>query len=143
MSWTEWTDTAFRGLNLKDLKVDQAFFNVSNGLSKKFYLYALSEECVKCPFRKLKAIGPHKDTVIKLDVARSFELRLFEKDLGDYAFPNETSDGLRWSMQPDMGEFGVYDLKIMAESQVVKFEVAKEPVNVQSCKFIDSKVSLI
>lgn len=136
MSWTEWTEASFRGLNLKDLKVDQAFFNITNEFKdkdKRFYLYSLSEECVKCPFRKLKAIAPNKATIIKLDVARNFELRLFDKDLGDYVFPNETSDNVRWSMKPDMGEFGVYDLRIM-DSSVIKYEVAKEPVNVQTCK---------
>lgn len=135
MSWTEWTDSSFRGLNLKKLKVDQAYFNVSNNFNKPFYLYTLSDECVKCPFRKLKDILPNKDTIIKLDVSRSFELRLFDKkDLGPYVFPNETSDGLRWSMKPDMGEFGVYDLKIMNSTGVMKYDVAKDPVNVQTCK---------
>lgn len=133
MSWTEWTDTLFRDLNLKELKVDEAFLNVSNKLSQEFYLYSLSEDCVKCPFKKLKLIAKKKDTVIKLNVARNLEMRLFEKDFGPYVFPNETSNGVRWSAQPELGEFGVYDLKIM-QSQVVRLETAKEPVNIYTCK---------
>ena len=134
MSWTEWTDPLFRGLDLKDLKVDHAFFNVSNAANKTFYLYILSEECVKCPFKKHSHAGPIKDTVIKLEVARNLELRLFEDDLGNYVFPNKTSDhSLRWSAQPDLGQFGVYDLKITS-SDMIRFETAKEPVNIYFCK---------
>lgn len=140
MSWTEWTDTNFRKLSLKDLKVDQAFFNVSNAMDKTFHLYTLSEECVKCPFKLLKTIAPLKDTVIKLDVARSLEMRLYDKALGPYVFPNETSEGVRWSAQPDLGEFGVYDLRIM-KSQVIRLETAKEPVNIYTCKQIFHMIS--
>lgn len=134
MSWTEWTDSLFGGLNLKDLKVDQAYLNVTNAAGR-FYLYTLSEECVKCPFKKIKAIAPNNKTIIKLDVSRNLEMRLFDKDRGKYDFPNNTNDGVRWSAQPDLGEFGVYELKIM-QSQVIKYDVAKEPVNVYTCKAI-------
>lgn len=134
MSWTEWTDTLFRGLNLKDLKVDQAFFNVSNAASKGFYLYTLSEECVKCPFKKHAHAPPNKDTVIKLDVARNLEMRLFDTDLGKYVLSNETSlPSLRWSAQPDLGQFGVYDLRITSTG-MIKLETAKEHVNIYFCK---------
>jgi heparan-alpha-glucosaminide N-acetyltransferase len=115
-----------------NLKVDQAFFNVSNALNQKFYLYELSEDCDKCPFKKVRDIAPAKDTVIKLDVARSLELRMFDKDFGDYVFPNNTSLH-HWSAQPELGQFGVYDLKIMA-SGAIKFQTAKEPVNIYTCK---------
>lgn len=134
MSWTEWTETSFRGLDLRNLKVDQAYLNVSNALNKKFYLYALTEECIKCPFKKLHNISKSQETLIKLDVERNLELRLFDKDFGDYAFPNQTSDGLRWSAKPDLGQFGVYDLQIMAGSEAIKFDIAKEPVSIYACK---------
>lgn len=133
MSWTEWTDTSFRGLNLKELKVDEAFFNVSNAFHEQYFLYALSEECEKCPFKKLKHIKPNADTVIKLEVARNLELRLFKNDFGEYAFANETSTGLSWSAQPDLGQFGVYDLRITS-SEAIIFETAKDPVNIYTCR---------
>lgn len=138
MPWTEWTATMFRGLDLTNLNVDQAYFNVSNADIKPYYLYSLSEECVKCPFRKLKVIEPLQETVIKLDVARKFEIRLFDKDVGDYVLPNETNDGIRWSGHPDFGQFGVYDLTIEESNGdvlAVMFKVAKEPVNIYSCEF--------
>lgn len=133
MSWTEWTDTSFRGLDLKQLKVDEAFFNVSNAASVKFFLYCLSEECVKCPFRKLKEIHANNETIVKINVARNLELRLFGKDWGDFVFPNETSEKLLWSAKPDVGEFGVYDLRIKPSNAII-FETAKEPVYIYTCK---------
>lgn len=134
MSWTEWTDTSFRGLNLKELKVDEAFFNVSNAADISYYLYALSEECEKCPFKRLKHIAPNGDTVVKLEVARNLELRLYDKNhSGEYAFANETADGLSWSAQPDLGQFGVYDLRI-SSSKAMIFETAKDPVTIYTCR---------
>ena len=113
MSWTEWTDSSFRGLNLLELKVDEAFLNVSNARSHHYYLYTLSDECVKYPFKKLKAIAPLKETIIKLEVDRNQEMRLFDQDMGQYVFPNETNGSLVWSHQPELGEFGVYDLSLI------------------------------
>jgi heparan-alpha-glucosaminide N-acetyltransferase len=135
MSWTEWTVSTFRNLNLKDLKVDQAFFNVSNALNTPFYLYTLSDDCVKCPLRKLKKIEPNQETIIKLDVTRSLEMRLYDKDLGKFVVGNDTKVLTRWSAIPELGEFGVYDLKIMP-SNAIKFETAKEHVNIYSCMLI-------
>lgn len=136
MSWTEWTVSSFRNLNLKDLKVDQAFLNVSNAATKSFYLYTLSDECVKCPFRKLRKIEPNKDTIIKLDVARNMEIRLFDKDMGEFVVGNDSKAKTRWSATPELGEFGVYDLKIM-QSEAIKFETAKEHVNIYTCRLLN------
>lgn len=139
MSWTEWTDTLFRGLDLKQLKVDQAYLNVSNALNEPLFLYTLSEECVKCPFKFLRKIARQNDTVVKLDVARNLYLRLVDEDYGEYLFPNETGKGLQWSAQPQLGEFGVYDLKIM-DSKAIRFETAKEPVFIYTCKLRQSSL---
>lgn len=133
MSWTEWTDSTFRDLNLKELKVDQAFLNVSNALKTPFYLYTLSDDCVKCPLRRLKKIEPDQETIIKLDVSRNLDIRLYDRDLGQFILGNNTKVQPRWSAIPELGEFGVYDLKIMA-SNAIKFDTAKEHVNIYSCK---------
>lgn len=133
MSWIELTDSKFRGLDLTQLKVDQAYLNVSNQQSLKYYLYSLSEECVKCPFRMLKTIRPGNDTIVKLNTAKDFELRLFKIDHGPYVDPNIVTGDLLWSGAPTVGEFGVYDLIIKKTGPAV-FQVAKEPVNTIPCK---------
>lgn len=136
MSWIEWSEKYFRGLDLTQLSVDEAYFNVTNQhADKTFYLYSLSSDCIKCPFKKIKTIHKKNETVLKLDAARTLELRLFDKDNGKYinADKNKGSDGLYWSSQVEIGEFGVYDLTLKA-SGANQFQVAKEPVNTVSCK---------
>jgi heparan-alpha-glucosaminide N-acetyltransferase len=133
MSWTELTSMSFRNLNLKELRVDQAYFNVSNAANQSFFLYTLSDECIKCPFKKFQTILPNKENVFKISTKRSIEMKLFDKDWSNYLFPNETKNGLMWSGKPELGQFGVYDLKI-SEFKEITFEVAKEPVNIYTCK---------
>lgn len=133
MSWIEWSDSKFRNLDLTQLKVDHAYLNISNQRKERYFLYSLSEECIKCPYRFVKKIGAENDTLLKLNIARSFELRLFKKDHGPYVDPNFVNDDLYWSDEPDMGEFGVYDL-IIKKSGPTVFETAKEPVNTISCR---------
>jgi hypothetical protein len=48
MSWIEdpgWQE--YRGLNLSDLKVDEAYVNVTSLLYSPLWLYTLSDECYK------------------------------------------------------------------------------------------------
>lgn len=136
MSWIEWTDQKFRGLDLTQLKVDQAYLNISNHQAQKYFLYSLSEECVKCPFRFIKAIRPQNDTLVKLNTDRGFELRLFGKDHGPYIEPKFVNQDLVWSGKPDLGEFGVYDL-IIKNTGATMFDTAKEPVNTLTCKYCE------
>lgn len=133
MSWTEWTDSTFRNLNLNDLKVDEAYLNISNAASQKYWLYWLTDECVNCPYKKLKEVHANVDTILKLDVARNLDLRLFSRDEGAYVYPNQTDGTLNWSGRPDVGQFGVYDLTISA-SGAIKWKEAKEPVFIYTCE---------
>jgi len=132
-SWIEWTDMSFRGLDLNKLKVDECFFNVSNKMAQKYFMYTLSDECIACPYKLQKVIQPKDDTVVKLDTSRGMEVRLCNRDFGRYMFPNHTHDGVYWTARPDLGEFGVYDFIIM-ESGANRLEVAKDPVPVHACK---------
>jgi hypothetical protein len=55
MSWIEdpgWRE--FRGLNLSDLKVDEAYVNVTSLLYSPLWLYTLSDECYKVRFSLMK-----------------------------------------------------------------------------------------
>ncbi|CRK98129.1 CLUMA_CG011496, isoform A [Clunio marinus] len=127
MFWPEWTDNNYLGLNLRDLKVDESYLNVSNQISQRFCLYSLSEDCVNCPLRKLKQIIPNEDTIVTLEVARNLELRLVKDVCQNYLYQNQSTEGLSWSAKPELGEFGVYTLSI---NNMIKFEVDLEPVNV-------------
>lgn len=136
MSWIEWTENSFRGLDLTKLKVDQAYLNITNLNDQHFFLYTLSDECVACPFRKIKRVPNHNETIVKLDTARPIELRLFTKDKGAFINPDEVKSDLFWNYPKHFGQFGVYDL-IIKESGVPEIKVAKEPVSTLSCKSIN------
>lgn len=90
MSWIEQTDSVFRNLNLRKLKVDQAFLNITSSFESKLHLYFLAEECVDCPFEKYSTILPSShDNIIKLNTSRGFKMRLYSKDHGKYLYGNE------------------------------------------------------
>ena len=49
----------FRGLNIAELKIDQAYVNISEQFEHgdlPYYVYLRSENCIGCPFTKPKAI---------------------------------------------------------------------------------------
>lgn len=89
MSWIEWTNETFRGLNLWNLKVDHAYLNVTNKIQHKVFLYFLSEECEKCPFSKMQGILHGKDNILKIDTFKSMDLKIYTTDVGKYAFDNK------------------------------------------------------
>ena len=132
MAWLERTEEYFRDLYLRNLWVDQAYLNVSNGRDSSYYLYSLASNCVRCPFRKMRDIDPNNDSVIVVNTARSLQMRLFSKNHGQYVFPNQSEDGLLWNDEPKMGQFGVYDL-ILDASGTNRFEVALDPVPIYWC----------
>ncbi|XP_053672147.1 heparan-alpha-glucosaminide N-acetyltransferase [Anopheles nili] len=128
----EYTEHFFRGLDLWSLAVDEAFLNVSVPIdtapSNDYYLYAISEECDKCPFTKLQRIPAGKrHTSFKIDISRRFGLRVLDRDVGRYSYDNDTN--LCQFNNVQLGEFGVYDLNINPDGNC-KLETAKEPVNV-------------
>jgi heparan-alpha-glucosaminide N-acetyltransferase len=128
MSWIEWTEDKFRGLNLRNLKADRAFLNVTNQVGRPIFLYSLSEECEKCPFSRLENIT-HAKKVLKIDTSVPLELKVFYEDAGKYVFDNKTADCY---YSTNMGQFGVYDLIVKPSD--CQFVVAKEPVNIYYCK---------
>jgi hypothetical protein len=136
-SWTEWTDNEFLDYDLRKLKVDQAYLEVTNSADKPFYLYWRSDECVKCAFKKLrhiqKTVSADVPSIarIELDVARNLDLWMSKKDEGPYLVPNN-SDDINYSSRPDVGQFGVYNL-IISASEAIQFETEKEPVNIYTC----------
>lgn len=133
MSWLERTDSYFRNLNLRELWVDEAYLNVSNGMHLPYYLYTLSPDCVECPYRKFNYIEANKDTVMKMKTSRSLEMKLYYKDHGQYVLQNQSLDRFYAHFEPKMGQFGVYDM-IIDERAVNRFEVAKEPVPIYWCE---------
>ncbi|XP_055631012.1 heparan-alpha-glucosaminide N-acetyltransferase [Toxorhynchites rutilus septentrionalis] len=126
----EYTERFFRGLDLWSLSVDQAFIVANLSGLQSCYVYALPEECEKCPHTRVHEIRSQDDTsnVFKLDVSRRVNLKIFERNVGKYAFDNES---YACQFNETLGEFGVYDLNVEKSDTVIcTLETAKEPVNI-------------
>ena len=69
MGVEEPTDELFRGLDLTDLSLDQAYVNINRTSevrnNQPYYLYLRSENCYKCPFRHYEEFSP-EDVTVKL-----------------------------------------------------------------------------
>ncbi|XP_029728719.2 heparan-alpha-glucosaminide N-acetyltransferase [Aedes albopictus] len=126
----EYTERYFRGLDLWSLGVDEAFVNATVGGLRGYYLYSLSDECDKCPYTKIREIKPKNDddNVFKVDVSRKLGFKIFDRDVGKYAFDNES---FVCQFDANLGEFGVYDLTVDDTiARHCSLETAKTPVNI-------------
>lgn len=105
-SLVEYTSPKWRNLNMRDLKVDEAYMSVTSELDHRVWLYSLSDGCynvskvhcnvisycvffIQCPYTKVGGIPPETSETIKIDVERSLYYRVYDKDLGKYVNSNE------------------------------------------------------
>uniref|UniRef100_A0A1A9WID9 Heparan-alpha-glucosaminide N-acetyltransferase catalytic domain-containing protein n=1 Tax=Glossina brevipalpis TaxID=37001 RepID=A0A1A9WID9_9MUSC len=124
----EYTISEWRGLNMRSLKVDEAFLILKSMFTRRTYLYSLSEACYSCPYTKVKALHPyHYNDNITLDVAYPIKFKLIDDDVGQYAFDNVTS--LCEYQNLSCGEFGVYNLTL-DEYGSCEWRTDKEAVNI-------------
>lgn len=88
-SWIERTDSTFKEMNLTTLRVDECFLNITSHIKNKIWLYALSEDCVTCPFKKLMIISPNQENILKVDTTRNVQWKFFRNNHGQYAKNDE------------------------------------------------------
>lgn len=88
-SWIERTDFTFKDMNLTTLGVDECFLNVTSHIKNKIWLYSLSEDCVTCPFKKLMAISPNHDNILKVDTTRNVQWKFLRTNVGQFADNDE------------------------------------------------------
>lgn len=84
-SWIERTDSTFRDMNLTTLGVDECFLNITSHIKNKIWLYSLSEDCVTCQFKKVLAITPNQENILKVDTKRDVQWKFFRNNLGPFA----------------------------------------------------------
>ncbi|XP_075155903.1 heparan-alpha-glucosaminide N-acetyltransferase [Haematobia irritans] len=132
--FTEYVEPTWRGLNMRQLKVDEAYLILKNLYDKVTYLYTLSEECYTCPYTKVKALHPHQtngkdieNLTTTLNVAHALKFKIFDYDVGRYAFSNETA--LCEFEQINLKEFGVYNLTLNSNG-TCNWNIDKDGVNV-------------
>lgn len=74
MSWIE-DPGDWPHANLSALGVDEGFLNVTSELPKRLWLYTLSADCVRCPFRKFAAID-FGQSWVKINTKRALKFRV-------------------------------------------------------------------
>ncbi len=76
MSFEEPIVDEFRGLSMTDLKLDQAYLNVSRTQndSREFFIYLLNKDCVGCPLKKydLETVRKFKYGFVEQNFERIF-----------------------------------------------------------------------
>lgn len=82
-------DPIFEEINLNQLRPDQAYLNVTSKSVARFWLYSLSEDCVHCPFLKWRDVTPMRNLLLRFDTSQRLHWKVFDKDVGPYAFDNE------------------------------------------------------
>ncbi|XP_058988137.1 heparan-alpha-glucosaminide N-acetyltransferase-like [Musca domestica] len=133
--FTEYVEPTWRGLDMRKLKVDEAYLIPKSLYNTVTYLYTLSEECYTCPYTKVKALPQHLsngeerfiNVTTTLNVAHGLKFKVFDHDVGRYAFGNETA--LCEFEQRNLKEFGVYNLTINVDG-TCSWEIDKDGVNV-------------
>lgn len=103
-----WQDS-FDGLPLKELKVDQAFLNVTSTLQNNVWLYSLSDECVsvsistkcadflviyfvfrnQCPYKRVQKVPANGNLVDKIPTSSALSYLVLDSNHGRYAYGNE------------------------------------------------------
>lgn len=133
MSWIEdpgWE--VFRGLNLSDLKVDEAYVNVTSHIDRPLWLYTLSEECYKCPYSRLTVLPPNQERVLTIGTKHQVSWRLF-LDGSEEIIPVQNRSPVICDLEPSVGQFGVYDLLLSETTSgdvLCVMTTAMEPVNI-------------
>ncbi|XP_068084945.1 heparan-alpha-glucosaminide N-acetyltransferase isoform X2 [Anabrus simplex] len=134
MSWIEDPGVAeFRGLNLTQLGVDEAYVNVTSQIPG-LWLYTLSQECYKCPYSRHLALDEVKEP-FKWSTQYRHKWRIMT-DGSAPTVPAENYSGVACEMDADLGEFGVYDLRIHdgggggSSKTICELDTALEPVNI-------------
>lgn len=72
-------------LSTNNLALDGAFLNVTSFAAQRLYLYWLSDECVRCPWKRWREMEPSRSEVSEISTRYGFSLRVFKQDVGPLA----------------------------------------------------------
>ncbi|XP_017488418.1 PREDICTED: heparan-alpha-glucosaminide N-acetyltransferase [Rhagoletis zephyria] len=116
--FVEYIEPLWRGLNMRELKVDEAYMVVKSHYEKPAYLYSRSDECYTCSYSYVKSM---QNFTFKLNVARGWEFKVFGKDVepttnNDMQCNDTICDSVckLYSPATMLQEFGVYNFTLRA-----------------------------
>lgn len=84
--WEFGTQPLVGNLSTDDLRVDEAFLNISSTAAKRLFLYSVSDDCVRCPWTRWREMAPGRSAIAKISTKLGVSWRLFEQDVGPLAF---------------------------------------------------------
>ncbi|ALC49731.1 CG6903 [Drosophila busckii] len=127
----EYTDPQWRDLDMRALRVDEAYLYLKSDYASRTYLYTLSDECYTCPYSKVKVLPATTSLDVeplKLQTAVGLSFKIYANDQGRYAYENVSA--LCALRRSDLQEFGVYNLTLLANGSC-NFAVDKPgvPIN--------------
>lgn len=123
---------SWNGLKFSDLEVDEAYLNVTNLADSPLWLYALSDDCIRCPFVRKTIIKP-QENILKFSTKHALKLRISSDGGAEDIAVNNITSRLCPDFNADMGEFGIYNLILepLPDDYIrCRFRTEKEPVNI-------------
>ncbi|XP_047353306.1 heparan-alpha-glucosaminide N-acetyltransferase-like isoform X2 [Vespa velutina] len=98
-----------------DLKYDEACVKLRNEDKSNAWLYALSSDCVSCPYGRISSISTANYSV-KFNTARSMKWAVLNVDgSNEYISAKNISKAI-CKLSPNLGEYGSYELLIRNDS---------------------------
>jgi len=121
----------FDGLNLRQLKIDEAYLVVTSSLDHSTFLYGRTDECDQCSFQFIGEVNGHSNDSYVLNTKFDWMLHLQQLNETQTVTDNDDQQNSCQFHAP-MGEFGVYDMSVspVLSGYNCMFSTAKEPVNI-------------
>lgn len=73
-------------LSTDQLRIDEAYLNLSSTASSRLYVYSLIDECVKCPWTRWREMAPGRSAIARIGTKYGVSWRLFQQDVGPLAY---------------------------------------------------------
>ncbi|XP_043470030.1 heparan-alpha-glucosaminide N-acetyltransferase-like [Leptopilina heterotoma] len=110
-----------------ELFFDQACITLKSLLKFDTWLYSLSYDCNECPYTRLKRISANSNSSIKINTAERYKWRILKNNGSEEFESAAISRDLLCKFEPNVGQFGHYDL-IINDTNCV-FQSIKDPIN--------------
>ncbi|KAK4013056.1 hypothetical protein OUZ56_025299 [Daphnia magna] len=123
----------FRGLDMRNLSIDEAWMVVTSQLASPSWLYVLSDDCDQCAFKLLAGIGAETNNSLEMSTKHGWTLRFRSDNYSTHVPRSTDSNNTLCQLHVTMGEFGVYDVQVNpldGDRANCSFSTAKEPVNI-------------